>query len=200
FSTLATSSILPIREFGMFTAIGVFMAFILAFTLLPAVLLLLPTPVRAARSENETLWHPLLTRLYAFVLRHSRTIPWAFAIVSVFSAFSISTLKVDNQLLEDWAEDDPQKIAYYWLEEHFGGVRPFEIEVKVIDPEADIWDLDVLRDMETVEEHLRDQHGISALISPAEMVRSANKALNGGSSEFHRLPESQTELDRVVDR
>ena len=199
FSTLATSSILPIREFGMFTAIGVFMAFILAFTLLPAVLLLLPTPVRAARSENETLWHPLLTRLYAFVLRNSRTIPWAFAIIAVFSAFSISTLKVDNQLLEDWAEDDPQKIAYYWLEEHFGGVRPFEVEVKVIEPEADIWDLDVLRDMEKVEAHLHDHHGISALISPAEMVRSANMALNGGSLEFHRLPESQAEVDRVVE-
>ena len=41
FLTLLTSSIRPIREFGLYTAVGVFIAFILAFSLLPFVLIVL---------------------------------------------------------------------------------------------------------------------------------------------------------------
>ena len=42
FLTLLTSSIVPIQEFGLIAAIGVFVAYILAYSLLPAVLLLSP--------------------------------------------------------------------------------------------------------------------------------------------------------------
>ncbi|MDQ3100140.1 MAG: efflux RND transporter permease subunit [Bacteroidota bacterium] len=198
FATLITSGIMPIREFGLYTAAGVMLAFVLSFTLLPSILLLVRTPVHAARAEKEGFWYPVLSWLFRQVIHFRRWIPVAFAVLIGVSGVFIFNLKVDNFLLEDWAEDDPQKQAYYWFEEHFGGARPFELEVTIIDPQSSIWDLEVLREIELVEEHLRTDQAISAIVSPAVVVRSINKAFNGGAEEFHRLPEDRSEMQRLV--
>lgn len=200
FATLITSSIPPIRDFGLYTAIGVMLAFVLAFTLLPAILLLVGTPVSAATSVQASTWYRPMHRLFRWTLRHRRAIPLVFLGFGVISMGLITQLKVDNFLLEDWPEDDPQKQDYYWFEDHFGGVRPFEMEVRLADSSATVWDLNVLKDIERVEEWLHEEHGIRAILSPAALVRSANQAMNGGDPASHVLPEDPTELRRLVKR
>jgi predicted RND superfamily exporter protein len=200
FATLMTSGILPIREFGLYTGAGVFLAFGLAFTLLPAVLLLVATPVQAATNERDGTWYPVLHRLYRGVLRWRRVIPLGFMVLSVISALFISRLKVDNQLLEDWPDDDPQKQEYFWFEDHFGGVRPFELQISVHDSAARVWDLDLLQAAEQVQQFLEQDYGVKAILSPVTLVKSLNKAFNGGADEFYRLPDDQREVDRLVKR
>lgn len=200
FATLLTSGIQPIREFGLLTGFGVFLAFALAFTLLPAVLLLVRTPVQAARAEREGTWYPLLHGLLRIVLRWRRAIPWAFLLLAVVSFAFLSRLKVDNQLLEDWPEDDPQKQEYYWFEEHLGGVRPFELEIRVLDTAATIWDIEVLQATERVQDHLENDYGVKAVLSPVTVVKSLNKAFNGGSEEHYTLPDDDMDLRRMVRR
>ncbi len=198
FATLLTSGIPPIREFGIYTAIGVMLAFGLAFTMLPAVLILVNTPVQAGRSEQEASWYPLLHRLFRWILRNRRRIPWAFAIVSLVCAGLITNLKVNNYLLEDWPEDDPQKQDYYWFEEHFGGVRGFELEVRLAEGATSIWDIDALREMDVVQDHIEQAYGVEAILSPVALVKALNKAFNGGAVEFYRLPDTEEETARLV--
>ena len=198
FATLMTSSIMPIREFGTFTALGVILAFLLAFTLLPAVLLLVPTPVQAKSTENEASWYPLLHRLLRWVLHNRRRIPWYFAALLVVGAFGMAQLKVNNFLLEDWPEDDPQKQDYYWFEDHFGGVRGFEMELRATSKDGTIWDLAALREIEAVEGSVHDQYGVEAILSPATLVKALNKAFNGGDTAFYTLPDDQPTVDRLL--
>ncbi len=200
FATLITSGILPIREFGLYTGAGVFLAFILAFTMLPAVLLLVRTPVHARTTERSGVWYPVLHTLFRKVLRYRRIIPWSFALLALVGLAYISTLKVDNQLLEDWPDDDPQKQEYYWFEEHLGGVRPFEVEVSVKDSLASVWDLPMLLAMDAVQQHLENEYGVKAILSPVTVVKSLNKAFNGGSDEYYTLPEDPREVKRMVKR
>jgi len=200
FATLMTSGILPIREFGLYTATGVFLAFALSFTLFPAVLLLVATPIQAQRAEKNGLWYPVLHGMMRWMLRQRRRLPWAFAVVSVACLFFISGLKVDNQLLEDWPDDDPQKQDYFWFEKHFGGVRPFELEVTVKDSGSTVWDVGSLQAMDKVQEHLEKEYGIKAMLSPVTVVKSLNKAFNGGADDFYVLPEDASETRRLVKR
>jgi uncharacterized protein len=136
------------------------------------------------------------------VLRKRRIIPWAFLLLMVAGQPRVfGRLKVDNFLLEDWPEDDPQKQEYYWFEEHFGGVRPFEMEVTLTsDSTALVWDLDVLRSMEAVQGHLTQQYGVQAVLSPVTIVKTLNKAFNGGSDEFYALPDDEDECRRMAKR
>jgi hypothetical protein len=195
FATLMTSGIPPVREFGLYTGAGVMLAFALAFTLLPAVLLLVRTPLRASANERDTLWYPLLHRLYRFVLRRSKAIGWSAAALCVLALVGTSALKVDNFLLEDWPDDDPQKQDYFWFERHFGGVRPFELEAEAADG---AWELPALREMEAVHFALERGYGVHGLQSPVTVMKSMNKAMAGGAAEAYRLPDSSEEARRLA--
>ncbi len=200
FATLVTSGIVPIKEFGLYTAAGVGLAFILAFTLLPAALILAPVPHQALLPERSGAWYPFLFALFKGVLHHRGRIPIVFGLITLVCGVLMLQLKVDNQLLEDWAEDDPQKQAYHWFEEHFGGARPFELEITVKDTSATVWDEQVLADLAELQDHLENEHRIRAINSPVTVLRSVNKAFNGGDPEFNAIPDDQVEIDRLVKR
>ncbi|MBK9148728.1 MAG: MMPL family transporter [Flavobacteriales bacterium] len=196
FATLMSSGIQPIREFGVFTGIGVFVAFTLAFTLLPALLLSLPTPVQAAASAEASTWFWPLHRLFRQVVRRRRLVIVGSALLMLGCLPLASMLKVDNHLLEDWPDDDPQKQDYFWFEQHFGGVRPFEMEV--IAPGGDAWSLADLRDMDHVENYLRNAYGVGSVMSPSVVIKAMNKAANGGDASYFKLPDNEAEARRLV--
>lgn len=197
FGTLMLSALEPIREFGLFTAIGVLLALLLSFTLLPAVLLLVPPPPAAGRAEQDTFWHRFLQGLFHGVLRHRRRIPMAFAVVAVTCAAALPRLHADDHLLGDWADHDPQKQEYRWFEETFGGVRPFEMEVSVLDS-GTIWDHHHLQAIAQVQDHVASTLGVRAVLSPVTVVRALNKATHGGDPAHFELPADPDATERLV--
>lgn len=197
YATLVTSGIEPMSEFGWFTAIGVFLAYALSFTLLPAVLVLLPTPVPAQVSVREGIWDRAVHALLRLVIRRRRTVLLGAAAVALACAALLPRLKVNNFLLEDLPDSDTQKQGFLWFEREFGGVRPFEMEVTARGG-ASVWDLASLRSMENVQAHLVNDYGVGAVLSPITLLKQLNRAANGGSKEFEVLPAAQGEVDRLV--
>ena len=197
YATLVTSGIQPMSEFGVFTAMGVFMAYALSFTLLPAVLVLLPTPVPQRQRVRDSFGDRAVHSLLRNVLRNRRRIPWIALLVVLASCAFVPRLKVNNFLLEDLPNSDPQKQGFFWFEREFGGVRPFDMEMEA-KATGGIWDLATLREVERVQGHLEKTYGVSGIVSPITLMRALNKAANGGSTDYARLPDEQEEIDRLV--
>jgi uncharacterized protein len=200
YATLITSGIQPMSEFGLFTSLGVFLAYVLAFTLLPAVLLLVPTPVRAEHAVRASLWDRKVHGLLRFTLRNRRKILLACLAVTLVSAAFIPRIKVNNFLLEDLPNNDPHKQDFLWFERDFGGVRSFELEIAVTDTARDIWDLSVLREIEKVQRFAVDAYGVGAIVSPVSIMCALNKADNGGSPAFDKLPPDEATTRKLARR
>lgn len=197
FLTLLTSNIEPIREFGMYTAIGIVLAFVLAFTLLPAVLTLSPVPKAVNHATNKSYWDIRLRKLLRFVLRNPRRVLGGSGIVAVLSIFGAFQLQSNNYLLEDLRDSDPLKQQFFFLEEHFGGVRPFEMALDIQSGRT-VWDLEVLREIEKVSHYLDSVYGVGAQISVLQFVKTMHQAERGGKPAFYRLPQSQQELEAML--
>ncbi|MBL7940507.1 MAG: MMPL family transporter [Flavobacteriales bacterium] len=200
FATLGTASIPPLQEFGLYTAIGVLVAFCLAFTLLPA-LLILTDPRKLLPATNATSpWDSRLPALFRWTIHNRRAILIGFAVISAMGIAGASRIHVNNYLLEDLPKNDPLKQGFVWFEERFGGVRPFEMEVRTADPAHSIWDLAVLQEMERVQNYLDTGYHVSGIVSPVTVMKSLNKAFNGGDRSFYRLPEDAAECARLAKR
>lgn len=204
FLTLLTASIRPIQEFGMYTAIGVVLAFILAFTLLPAVLVLAPIPKAINHPANLVFWNRHLRRFFRFTIANRVSVLVGGIAVLIVSLVGVSMVKSDNFLLEDLRESDPLKQQFYFLEKHFGGVRPFEMAVDVVDPYKTVWNLKVLKELEKISNYLESDYGVGAQMSVVNIVKGLNQAQHNGNIDYHRLPDNddeleylQTKLDRV---
>lgn len=202
FATLGTANIAPLQEFGLYTGLGVLLTFILAFTMLPA-LLVLTDPQRLLPSRMAVSpWESRLPRLFRWTIRRRRSILLAFTVVALVSAWGASRIRVNNYLLEDLPTNDPMKQGFVWFEDRFGGVRPFELEIALneLAPGRTIWDLQVLRSMERVQSYAEDTYGVSGSVSPVTLMRSMNKAFNGGDNAFYRLPDDSATCARMAKR
>ena len=200
FATLGTASIPPLQEFGLYTAIGVLLAFCLAFTLLPALLVLTDPSKLLPRLEQDSPWDRRLPELFGWTIRHRRAILIAFGAIALVGTAGAYRIKVNNYLLEDLPDNDPLKAGFLWFEKEFGGVRPFELEITMTDADRTVWDLDVLRQIERVQSHLDTVYHVDGIVSPVTVMYSLNKAFNGGDRSFYRLPEDADECARMAKR
>ncbi|WP_162053906.1 efflux RND transporter permease subunit [Pontibacter pamirensis] len=199
FLTLLTTAIVPIRDFGLYTAIAIFLAFALAFTLLPAMLLLLKKPKPVPESRFSFSWPMLLRRMFRYVLIHPKAILSTSAVIIVLSIVGISQIKVDTTLLEDLGDDDPILQDFQYFEEKFSGVRPFELHLIAAEGHS-IYDLEVLQEIEELEQFLYNTYGLNFVTSPATVVKTINRAQNGGLRDFYTLPENKREMQSIKRR
>lgn len=200
YATLVTSGIRPMSEFGLYTSLGVFLAYALSFTLLPAILLLVPTPVRAEQVVRASLWDRRVHDFLRFTLRNRRRILVACILVTGASSVLLTRIKVNNFLLEDLPRDDPHRAAFNWFEKDFGGVRGFELDITVVDTSRRVWDADVLREIDRVQRFAEQAYGVKAVVSPVSMMKALNKAANGGSAAFDALPEDDATCRKLARR
>ncbi|MDQ2795341.1 MAG: MMPL family transporter, partial [Bacteroidota bacterium] len=126
FFTLMTSSIRPIYNFGLFTGIAVLLAFVLSFTLLPALLLLLKKPqLRVPRAQGHS-WDGVLSRLFRQVLVRRRLIFVVSGLVVAVSIGLATRVRINSAMLDDLSKNDPVRLDFGFFEKKFAGVRPFE--------------------------------------------------------------------------
>jgi len=197
FLTLLTSSIQPINDFGVYAAAGVFIAFILAYSLLPAVLVLTDPPKLITERDSKAYWTKKLHIAFGYLLRHKGKFLTASILLFIFGITGMSKISVNNYLLEDLSEDDPFKKEFTYFEESFSGARPFEMALTFKEG-ASPWELESLKAQDKLDMYLQDVYGVGNLISPASVVKNANRASNKGSREFYKIPETEKELEKIV--
>ena len=202
FLTLLSSAIGPIREFGLYTAAGVFIAFGLAFSLLPAVLMRSRAPLQHVASDKDASaspWTPWLSRWFIRILRNRRWILSGTGLLTVASLWLLSGIEVNNYLLEDLREDDPLRQEFNFFEQDFSGVRPYELALR-FEPGGNIMaEPGVLAAVDSVETWLDEDVGAGSVLGPASIASTANRLLNGNRPSADRVPEG-AELERLLGR
>jgi predicted RND superfamily exporter protein len=149
--SLAASDILPIQKFGIFTAIGVMVAFVLLFGIMPVFLHRFPpsrrvVEDRASKAASGPAWHAPLAHFVT--RRHALTSVLCVALMA-FMAFGVPKIRTSVQLLNLLDEDCQLIHDYAWLEGNLGNLVPMEVIValdkgqlrspdeKAVDLEAD---------------------------------------------------------------
>lgn len=197
FLTLITSSIQPISSFGVTTATGVFIAFFLAFTMLPSVIILSPRPNIDISPNNTLFWTRQLHNALRWTIRNRKKVMLVSAGVLVMSFAGMLRIDVNNYLLEDLRDNDPLKQEFVYFEENFSGARPFELAVLVSDS-VQIFDREVLLQLDRVDSFLINRYEVGSLFSPARIVKTANRELKGGANRHYVIPADQKDIDRLV--
>jgi len=197
FATLPTSGIKPIDDFGLYTAAGVIFSFFIGYSVLPALLYLLPPPKRFGNFKPKFTWHNFLLTLFTFVINHKRYILVAFSLLILTMLGGSLMIKENTYLLEDLSKKSKLKQDFLFFENEFQGTRPFEMSVWVKDTSKTVFDRDVLVELEKMETFLKSEYQMGFILSPVAIVKNANKSLAGGSPDAYVIPESESRLDKI---
>ncbi|HET6243058.1 MAG: MMPL family transporter [Bacteroidetes bacterium] len=199
FLTLLTAGIKPVREFGLYLAVGIFIAFILTFTILPAILINLNTPKITEKANHNKVWNKYLGKIVIFVFKRHKTILIITGFVLIASFIGISKIKINNYLLEDLSEKVQLKQSFNFFEKEYSGARAFEMVVNIEGSTESVLNYKILQEINKIEEYLYSVYGTGHIISPLFLVKSANRAFNGGGNNAFVLPEKEG-FDQLVEK
>ncbi|UII19243.1 efflux RND transporter permease subunit [Fulvivirga ligni] len=196
FLTLLTASIQPIKEFGTYTALGVFIAYVVAFTLLPACLLIVPKPKISDKKNQQATWSGFLSKSFKWVMIQRKPILIISFTLAILSLFGISKIHINTYLIEDLPDDAPLKKDFTFFDKNFGGSRPFELTATV-DSDHDVLDPEVIIEMDKLEAYLKSDFKAGNIISPVSFIKGVNQALNGGVSTEYTLPNNVKDWKKI---
>jgi predicted RND superfamily exporter protein len=172
FLSLLFSSIRPIKEFGVYTSIGVTIAFILTYTLLPALLhFFVPHKLVSVHRTNNRTFNRMRNCLF-WIFRHQKIILAVTALLLFFSIIGISRIRVNNLLLEDLNENIRIKQDFLFFDKHYSGVRPLELQVTMKDRKMSVWNYEVMRELNKLDEFIGKEYHAGFLLSPSSMVKA----------------------------
>ncbi|MEZ4886992.1 MAG: MMPL family transporter [Chitinophagales bacterium] len=212
FLTLTTSRFKPLVDLGWYATIGLLIALLLTYTLVPSVLVLIEgkfqikaqklNPISALNAQKLHLGKGKmnLQNLFDWTMGHSKQIVLVSAMVCVAAIWGASQIKVNIYILEDLKEEHPQQKGFAFFEEHFGGVRSFELAMNTKDTSKHIFDFEVLQEIALVDSFLTEQYGVKNLISPVVVMKTANQIYHQGRKDYYRMPENPKETGQISKR
>ena len=162
FLSLLISDVEPIRQLGLFTAIGVGFAGLISFFSLPALISRLHIEPR----HRNALLGPRLTSGLQVAVRRRAPAVVLVAVILVFAAIWIPRLEVDSDQLFFFKDDDPVREAFAKTEDLFGGATPLVGEF-VYDPDGDPAQLEEIR---LVSDALEQEPGVREVFSIADIA------------------------------
>lgn len=197
FITLMMVPIKPMQDFGLYSAIGVLLAFVIAILFLPATLSLLPKPKIARKNSTKVFWNAFLSKSFIYVIRNQGKIAISYLIVLIISVIGIFQLQIDYKLLEDLSEDDPLQQDFRFFENNYSGIRPFEMAIFTKDSSS-IFEYKTMLEMEKVENYLYSNYEAGFILSPVGIIKSLNKATHTGSSSYYKIPATEAKYNTLL--
>jgi uncharacterized protein len=196
FISLLVIPVKPIQSFAIFVSLAVVITFLITIMTLPALFLFSKPPVVVEKYKNP-IWHRVLAKGFKWTLRNRKTIPLAFIAIAGISIFGVTKLESNNFLMDELKDDNPVKMSFNYMDDNYGGIRPFELMLTLKNPEEhNFWDKEVLKDFERVQLYLENEYGVQRLTSLINVLKTANRSFKSGIQSNYKLPENKADIAR----
>ena len=170
FISLQTAELTPIKEFGFFTAFGVFAALITAYTFIPAVLVHLPYRKKQGKAVQQT--NNLAAALAQWLIRNRVVVVVASVLVVLVSIAVMPRLNFDTDYADAFRPNAPTRQAIDLVSSKFGGTSILDIHVQ-----GDLQNPFVLKQLDQLAQKA-EAAGARQPLSYVDLIKEANKVIN----------------------
>ncbi len=184
FGSLVASSMRPVREMGVFAALGILLCLAGNFLLFPFLARALP-PCPSPGTDQR---HPVLHALAVFVQRHPWPIVGAAGACGLMLLISLFGLRADANVIGFFKRDSPTAVTYNRVLAGFTG--PYSIEV-LLSPEREAVTLANFRRLDDLGTSFASRQGVAKVLSAADLVKKAHQRQAQAPPDVHRLPDDE---------
>jgi len=191
FLSLLNSFLIPQRQFGLFTAFGVFAAMALSLALIPALLAVLRVPQRKMKLRAGVLSKGL-TAFEWVVARHTKIVLITSSVIFIAFAIGTAMVRVETSQTEFLGKNHPVVQALDVMDNHFSGSEQVMVEIDTGKRDG-LKDPALLKRIVAFENWLETKQGlkINKTISLADMVREMNQKFHADDPSYYVIPDDQ---------
>lgn len=199
FFALLSSTLWPQRDFGVYTGIGVIYAALLALTLIPAILALLPLPTRERQSLLAR-WlqgRAGLAGLAHLIERASVAILIVVGLIAAGWAVGIPRLRIETSAKEFLGKGHPVTEALDVLEHHFGGSLQTGIEID-LGVRDGLKEPEVLKKILALQEFLETLPPVRRTLSLTNLVRELHQKFHADDPQYYVIPDDRRLVSQLL--
>lgn len=183
FLSLGFSPVPPFAHLGIIVAVGSLMAWVFSITFLPALLCILPWKGANNPLPAET----FSLRVAAVVMRRPRQVLTGVVLIAVTLSLLAFTNTLDDRYVRYFDQDYSFRQATDRLNQELGGFYVMEFSLDSQEPDG-IAKPEYLAEVDRFAEWLRSQPGVTHVHGLPDIMKTINRAMNGGNADAFQLP------------
>ena len=191
FMSLLFTDIEPFVHFGLVTAFGIFIAYLLTLFLLPVMLFI-------SGNFNNKISFRMSEGTFKFIQNHAGKVVVCSLLLMVFSIYSGSKVQLNTYLYDDLDADDPLSQSLAFFEKNFFGIRDLELLVSVADGKT-VYDREVISELERLDHYLKGKYGARDTYNVVTLLKRYNRAFYSGKPSKFSVPKNPVQLARLID-
>jgi len=185
-ATLAVSDLVPIRMFGIFSAAGVVVSFVILVTFMPAALELFPPALKLGRLADGVAadgWKPpeesRWWRVGEWITRHHALVATACLLLMAAVGYGMTRVESSVQLMRLFSPKARIREDYRWLEAKLGPLVPMEILVRCDNRSCDLNFLERMELVERIQKKIGGLDEVGSSLSTVTFGRSLDSGEGG---------------------
>ncbi|MDR2210169.1 MAG: MMPL family transporter, partial [Spirochaetaceae bacterium] len=200
FLSFCFTPIVPIREFGIISSVGVMSAFVLSVTLIPACYLIRgPRPEKAKRKKTagprSNKLETIIAGGFLSVVEHRRLVLVITIIVAGFAVWGSTKLIIDNVTVEFFKENTDIARSDRFIREKFGGSKLVSIALEADTTEA-LLDPKALGAMDDLASTFMERNPlVGKIVGFPDMIKRINQVFNADENPLGLGPADPRQDD-----
>jgi predicted RND superfamily exporter protein len=190
FGSLLVATMPPVRELGVFGAVGIGLAWLCSRTVAPLLVELLRVP-RARRRAGPATTPARLP----FPLRAPTVVLAVAAVVALGAVASVPRIRLESNPLSFLPDDHPVTADYRFVGSRVAGFYTAETVVRLPGPWTDPASWPAL---DGIARELAASPIVSRVVTPLDLLRKLQQWDQGFDPAAYRLPAGQAEAERLV--
>ena len=180
FGSLASSEIVPIKSFGIFTAIGISAAFLIALFLIPSLLMLNGLFTKKKNSDYNKLKHfeSLIFSVHDFYSKKRISIILTALLVVIISIMGFNKIVVDTPLIEMFKEESEIRQADDFINQNFAGTNIMKVLIEGED-RGSLNNTEILAEMDNLQQNLEENFvSVGKTSSISDYIKRMNQVMH----------------------
>jgi predicted RND superfamily exporter protein len=214
FLSFCFTTVLPIREFGLFAGFGVIVSFAVALALIPALLIIMGPPKNNYSGSNSAAankpayvqdgFSAVIKRFFAGLAGHKTAVLFFAAAVVLISVLGTSRIIIDNVFIEYFKPDTDISKSDRFIREQFGGSKIVSV-VAEADASEVLLNPACLLPMDNLSRHLETRipevgktTGFTDLVKRINQVFNADETpLDYEGNDYYEIPSNPAKYGKT---
>ena len=192
FSFLGTV-IKPMREMGVYAAIGVILALVLSLIMVPIIFSFGKNKKKVKEKERSEgrndIFDCALKSIASLNLKYPRIILGIFVVLIIASIYGYSLVEIETNSIKSISTDLKVRQAYDYVDTHMGGSMAMEVMLDTGKKDG-IKDIEFLSRMEALQNHINEHPLTWKTSSVIDIIKKMRRAMHENRMEYYNLPET----------
>ena len=196
FTSFLGTVVRPVREMGVYAAVGVIMAFVLSLIIVPIIFSFGKEKKKAEAGkefhERYDLFDRILEKVFRINTRYPKAIIGIFIGLTLLSVYGYSRIEVETNSMKGLSADLPLRQAYDYIDSKMGGSMAIELMLDTGRKDG-VKEIIFLKELEQLQNHI-DSHPLTMkTTSIIDFLKKMNRAMHENSPSYYALPETSAQ-------